>query len=250
MQDYAKRKPNQLSGGQQQRVALARALVVRPDVLLLDEPLSNLDAKLRLEMRHEIRRICKEGTSGGITTVYVTHDRSEALSMADQVAVMSMGKLAQLGSPRELYERPRSRFVAEFLGETNFITGEITAHYAGSLTISTPAGELGAINPHTLDDTSPRGSVTVSIRPEAMQIVRHNGVSSSSSSQPESRPATLQGRIAESTYLGDTAQHLVELKGGTIIRVTELHPGLSTTTGRGANVTLVVRPEDVVVLSE
>jgi len=248
MQDYAKRKPNQLSGGQQQRVALARALVVRPDVLLLDEPLSNLDAKLRLEMRHEIRRICKEGTAGGITTVYVTHDRAEALSMADQVAVMSMGKLAQLGSPRELYERPRSRFVAEFLGETNFIKGEITAHYAGSLTIKTPAGELGAINPHTRDDTSPRGNVTVSIRPEAMQIVRQNG--SLPSEQPESRPTTLEGHIAESTYLGDTAQHIVELKGGTHVRVTELHPGLNTTNRRGAPVILQVRPEDVVVLAE
>ena len=232
MQDYAKRKPNQLSGGQQQRVALARALVVRPDVLLLDEPLSNLDAKLRLEMRHEIRRICKEGSTsngGGITTVYVTHDRSEALSMADQVAVMSMGRLAQLGSPRELYERPRSRFVAQFHGETNFNPREI--------------------NPHTRDDTSPRGNVTVSIRPEAMQIVRHNNHAPAGNA-PESTPTTLEGRIAESTYLGDTAQHIVELKGGTTVRVTELHPGLNTTTRPGSNVTLMVRPEDVVVLSE
>ncbi len=253
MQDYAKRKPNQLSGGQQQRVALARALVVRPDVLLLDEPLSNLDAKLRLEMRHEIRRICKEGNTsgggGGITTVYVTHDRSEALSMADQVAVMSMGRLAQLGSPRELYERPRTRFVAEFLGETNFIPGEINAHFAGSLIIRTKAGDLGAINPHTRDDTSPRGNVTVSIRPEAMQIVRHNNHVATGLA-PESAPTTLEGRIAESTYLGDTAQHIVELKGGTTVRVTELHPGLNTTTRPGSNVTLMVRPEDVVVLAE
>ncbi|MBN8645680.1 MAG: ABC transporter ATP-binding protein, partial [Planctomycetes bacterium] len=122
MDPYAQRKPNQLSGGQQQRVALARALVVRPSVLLLDEPLSNLDAKLRLEMRHEIRRICKET---GITTVYVTHDQKEALSMADGIAVLDMGVIAQTGTPKGLYDRPGSRFVADFLGETNFIEATV-----------------------------------------------------------------------------------------------------------------------------
>ncbi len=124
MDQYAKRKPNQLSGGQQQRVALARALVIRPDVLLLDEPLSNLDAKLRLELRSEIRRICKES---GITTVYVTHDQKEALSMADRVAILRAGKLEQLGPPADLYKRPHSRFVAEFLGETNILEGTVVA---------------------------------------------------------------------------------------------------------------------------
>ena len=102
MQDYADRKPNSLSGGQQQRVALARALAVRPDCLLLDEPLSNLDAKLRLEMRAEIRRICK---SAGLTTIYVTHDQKEALSIADRIAVLNAGRLQQVGTPEELYHR-------------------------------------------------------------------------------------------------------------------------------------------------
>src|SRR5882724_5560459 len=111
MEPYASRKPNQLSGGQQQRVALARALAVQPDCLLLDEPLSNLDAKLRHEMRSEIRRICK---TAGFTTIYVTHDQKEALSVADRIAVMKSGKLAQVGTPSELYHTPKTAFVAEF----------------------------------------------------------------------------------------------------------------------------------------
>ena len=116
------RRIQQLSGGQQQRVALARALVIRPRCLLLDEPLSNLDAKLRMEMRSEIRRICKEF---GLTGIYVTHDRDEALSMADRLAIMDGGRLAQVGSPDEIYKNPASRMVAEFIGEANFIEGRV-----------------------------------------------------------------------------------------------------------------------------
>tara|TARA_A100001037_G_scaffold254540_1_gene239682 strand:- start:20 stop:763 length:744 start_codon:yes stop_codon:yes gene_type:complete len=122
MLSYAERKPNALSGGQQQRVALARALVVRPRCLLLDEPLSNLDAKLRLEMRTEIRRICKEFK---LTTIYVTHDQKEALSIADKMAVLDQGNVLQVGSPTEMYRRPLSRFVANFIGETNFLSGKV-----------------------------------------------------------------------------------------------------------------------------
>src|ERR1700760_1421177 len=112
MREYAGRKPNELSGGQQQRVALARALAVNPACLLLDEPLSNLDAKLRQEMRDEIRRICK---ASGATTIYVTHDQKEALSTADRIAVLKAGQLIQIGTPGELYHKPRSAFVADFL---------------------------------------------------------------------------------------------------------------------------------------
>ena len=118
MDRYATRNPNQLSGGQQQRIALARALVIEPDILLLDEPLSNLDAKLRLEMRHEIKRIHSEA---GITSVYVTHDQKEALSLADRAAVMRDGKIVQIGTPREIYNLPANKFVADFIGETNFV---------------------------------------------------------------------------------------------------------------------------------
>src|SRR5205823_4227957 len=112
MKEYGHRKPNELSGGQQQRVALARALAVKPACLLLDEPLSNLDAKLRLEMRAEIRRICK---SAGVTTVYVTHDQKEALSIADRIAVMRAGSIEQVGTPSDVYHRPASEFVRDFL---------------------------------------------------------------------------------------------------------------------------------------
>lgn len=137
------RRIQQLSGGQQQRVALARALVVRPRCLLLDEPLSNLDARLRLEMRVEIRRICKEF---GLTAVYVTHDQAEALSMADRLAVMVAGRLAQVGTPREVYRRPLDRRVAAFIGETNLLPARVLARDAGTgvAMAETPAGRLRA----------------------------------------------------------------------------------------------------------
>ncbi|HRQ72809.1 MAG TPA: ABC transporter ATP-binding protein, partial [Phycisphaerales bacterium] len=173
MGDYAKRRPTQLSGGQQQRVALARALVVRPDVLLLDEPLSNLDAKLRIELRAEIRRVCKQA---GLTTVYVTHDQKEALSMADRVAIMDAGRVVQLGAPADLYRRPRSRFVAEFLGETNFLEAEVLGVEGGLARLRTPAGELAAFiaddGPQAANDRpAPASHVTLSIRPEAIRLL-------------------------------------------------------------------------------
>jgi iron(III) transport system ATP-binding protein len=173
MQDLAKRKPNQLSGGQQQRVALARALVIRPDVLLLDEPLSNLDAKLRTELRSEIRRICKTGgnaqgaSPSPITTVYVTHDQKEALSMADRMAVLNKGRIVALGTPRDLYRNPPSTFVAAFLGETNFIPIEsiAKAQSPGLSSLTSPAGPL--VTSHTIP-SAPK--LTASIRPEAFHI--------------------------------------------------------------------------------
>ena len=140
MTEYAGRSPNQLSGGQQQRVALARALVIKPDVLLLDEPLSNLDAQLRLELREEIRRIHNELR---LTSIYVTHDQQEALSLADHVAVMREGCVEQVGTPQELYRAPRNKFVAGFLGEANFIEGTvIEIPDADHVAITTGAGRF------------------------------------------------------------------------------------------------------------
>ena len=165
---YAERKPNQLSGGQQQRVALARALVIRPRCLLLDEPLSNLDAKLRLEMRTEIRRVCKEFK---LTTVYVTHDQKEALSVSDRMAVLDGGHILQVGSPQEIYRRPARRTVAEFIGETNLIPGTLTASSQGRARIATAVGELDGVFGEAGASKAVGAAVTfVSIRPECWTI--------------------------------------------------------------------------------
>jgi iron(III) transport system ATP-binding protein len=229
MEEYASRRPNQLSGGQQQRVALARALVIRPDVLLLDEPLSNLDAKLRIDLRSEIRRICKES---GISTIYVTHDQKEALSMADRVAIISQGRLVQLGSPQELYRRPASRFVAEFLGETNLIGGRVS----GPAVIETAAGRVVT----SRADMPENSDVLCSVRPEAMRILepgRHNG-----------HETLLPGRVIEATYLGELAQYVVELAGGVKAKVASLNPGQDPGARIGQSVTVGVAADDVVVL--
>src|SRR5450432_1973436 len=142
MDAYAERRPNQLSGGQQQRVALARALVIRPRCLLLDEPLSNLDARLRLEMRSEIRRVCKEFK---LTTVYVTHDQKEALSVSDRMAVLDGGRILQVGTPQEVYRRPLRRSVADFIGETDFIAGRLVAAAGGRATVETAIGSFEGV---------------------------------------------------------------------------------------------------------
>jgi len=231
MDAYAARKPNQLSGGQQQRVALARALVIRPDVLLLDEPLSNLDARLRIELRSEIRRICKEA---GMTAIYVTHDQKEALSMADRVAIVSGGKVVQVGPPAELYRRPATRFVAEFLGETNFLPGTVIERTENGLLVKTGAAVLlaGTVSP-LLDPAAKE--VLLSIRPEALR--------------PASQPGdnTLDGRVVESVYLGETAQLDVELADGSRLRVATLNP--ATAGYQGQSLTLAASAEDVVAVA-
>jgi len=224
MEQYADRKPNQLSGGQQQRVALARAIVFRPRVLLLDEPLSNLDAKLRLEMRHEIRRICREL---GITTVYVTHDQDEALSLADHVVVMREGRIVQQGAPRELYERPRTRFLAEFLGETNFIPATVERSADGRASLRTLLGPLASAH---VGDRPAGAQVLLSVRTEAWSI---------DASGPVSLPCH------QSTYLGKLAQHELDASG-LRLRVTELNPPVANRAGE--TVRLSVDPSKVIVL--
>ena len=218
MEHLAHRKPNELSGGQQQRVALARSIVVEPDVLLLDEPLSNLDAKLRLEMRTEIRRIC---TTLGITTVYVTHDQKEALSIADRMAVLKNGHVQQIGSPQEVYNQPCSSFVASFIGETNFIE----AKSEGNL-LTTAVGLLESTHSSTSTD------VTVSIRPESFSL-----------NSPPSSPNTFSGTCIQSIYLGESAQHKFKTEGGNIIAVTEMNPKHRVEVGQ--TTTISVAPADV-----
>jgi ABC-type Fe3+/spermidine/putrescine transport system ATPase subunit len=180
LEGFAKRGIDQMSGGQQQRVSLARALVVRPKCLLLDEPLSNLDAQLRLEMRSEIRRIVKEND---LTGVYVTHDQAEALSMADRMAVMDQGVVVQVGPPEEIYRKPISSYVAGFIGETNLLKGRIDENNL----VNTATATLAA-TPSVTDWTpSPGEEVILSIRPEAVKIVN-------------ATQADLRGKIIERIY--------------------------------------------------
>jgi iron(III) transport system ATP-binding protein len=233
MSPYADRRPNQLSGGQQQRVALARALVIRPRCLLLDEPLSNLDAKLRLEMRTEIRRVCKEFN---LTTVYVTHDQKEALSISDRMAILEGGHILQVGTPREVYKRPTRKTVAHFIGETDFIPGKVTAIKGDQTTVETAIGVFDGI---LGDPTRPPvmgAAVSLSIRPECWELNReksdgHNWV---------------RGRIGEFVYLGEVAQYEL-IVGGTALKVFERNPRFVDSASRG-ELFATVAPEDVVVL--
>jgi len=232
------RRIQQLSGGQQQRVALARALVVRPRCLLLDEPLSNLDARLRLEMRAEIRRICK---AFGLTAIYVTHDQEEALSMADRLAVMDKGQLVQIGSPIEVYRDPVNRMVAEFIGETNFIPGRILGQHAesGAFEVETPAGALlarcrtGAPRPATGQ------RVSLSVRPEALRVTAASDVG----------PNRFIGRILDTTYLGSTVQYRLQIASGLNLKLTQMNP-LQILPVSGATVVAQAAPEDLVLLPE
>ena len=232
MESYADRKPNQLSGGQQQRVALARALVIRPRCLLLDEPLSNLDAKLRLEMRAEIRRVCKEFK---LTTVYVTHDQKEALSIADRMAILDGGRILQVGSPREVYQRPVSRTVANFIGETDFLPGKVLRLSGGSVTVETAVGKLEGVSGDPAHPPAVGDEVTVSIRPECWELGREPGMRN-----------VVKGRIGECVYLGEVAQYEF-ITGGTKLKIFERNPRYIDGASRG-ELYATVEPEDVVVL--
>jgi iron(III) transport system ATP-binding protein len=230
MGQYARRKPNQLSGGQQQRVALARALVIRPQCLLLDEPLSNLDAKLRLEMRGEIRRLCKEA---GLTGIYVTHDQKEALSIADRMAVMFDGRIGQVGTPRELYCRPANAATADFLGETNFLEATVQAADGERRVLTTAIGPLHAM----ADADAPRsGPCTVSIRPEAVSIGAAPGATNG-----------LTARVAECVYLGDALQ-LTLTVGAVRLRATMVEQAGRAELQPGHEITCSIDPHDVVLL--
>jgi len=233
MEQYADRKPNQLSGGQQQRVALARALVIRPRCLLLDEPLSNLDAKLRLEMRAEIRRVCKEFR---LTTVYVTHDQKEALSIADRMAILDGGRILQVGTPREVYQRPNCRTVANFIGETDFLPGKVLGRDGGHLTVETAVGIFAGRPGDPAQPPAPGDAVTVSIRPECWELHR--------APQPSN---AVRGRIGECVYLGDVAQYEF-ITGDTKLKIFERNPRFVDGADRG-ELYAAVAPDDVVILT-
>ncbi len=234
MADRADARPNQLSGGQQQRIALARALVVEPRCLLLDEPLSNLDAKLRLEMRTEIRRICKQA---GLTSVYVTHDQKEALSIADRIAVLRDGRVMQVGTPLEIYRRPASVFVAEFIGEANVLRGVCRTGGPGAPRIATSAGDwVPSALPSGVREGDP---ATLCLRPEALRLDR----------PPDGCPNVFRGHLMHSVYLGEVAQHQLHLDGAddrTALQVFELNPR-RVARDAPAEVRVWAAPEDLAV---
>ena len=201
--ELAPRYPHELSGGQQQRVALARALVVEPETLLLDEPLSNLDANLREEMRFEIRRLHDEFK---YTTVYVTHDQAEAMTTADTIMVMNKGRAEQIGSPADIYQRPASEFVARFIGGTNILRGaKIGADLVdcGAVVLRCGEGEF-----------APSGATAVSVRPHDIALSALNGVGATRASR-----ATPRAGSSAQTYLGTHRDYLVALNDGQSVRV-------------------------------
>ena len=233
LEHASQRKINELSGGQQQRVALARAMVVRPTCLLLDEPLSNLDAKLRLEMRAEIRRICRQH---GLTAVYVTHDQQEALSVADRIAILHAGKILQTGTPVEIYRKPRNRMVAEFIGEANMLDARITGRNE-FVDLDVDGIHLCAANSSDYDGGEIGSTIRVCLRPEVIQIV------------DEKSPAqSWIAKLTETVYLGPIAQHRFAC-GKIILKVAEANPRPAQF-HIGSDYLLSVVPEDVILLPE
>ena len=238
--DLAERHSTKLSGGQQQRLALARALVMEPALLLLDEPLSNLDAKLREKMRFELKRLQRELK---ITTVYVTHDQSEALALSRQIAVMNEGHILQIGTPRDIYERPSSQFVADFVGNTNFLEGTVRAANSSNAGSGGPAEaghyvcistEIGELTVQTVLDLRADERVALSIRPEDVEL-------------SETRPFgdnVWEGRVDQKVFLGEAVDFQVKVGPRTLL--SRRHPTLRTKVGDAIYVQL--NPEKCIAL--
>lgn len=222
------RAPNQLSGGQQQRVALARALIMEPKVLLMDEPLSNLDAKLRVQMRTEIRRIQQQL---GITSVYVTHDQIEAMTLSDRIVVMNEGVIEQIGSPTDVYRHPSTHFVADFIGRANFVSGVVRGVEEGAVVVEAlerrlNLGELATAVQEGAD-------VTMVIRPEMIKLVEEGG--------------TVQGIVRRASYLGDMVDYDVEVDGH-LLTVVETDPTHMVIHPEGSTVELAFYEECIHLL--
>lgn len=229
-----RRRPSQLSGGQQQRVALARTLVIQPRVLLLDEPLSNLDAKLRAEMRLELLKLQRDL---GITTIYVTHDQEEALALSTRIAVMESGRIVQEGSPREIYEEPRDRFVAEFVGKSNLFLGTITRAADALIEVRTDNGlQIRAAFSVGSARAQQGETVLLNVRPEAVELKRpHEGTSEMN---------RLSGRVTALAYQGSSVEYEIEVLGRAL-KAHIVHPKGSPLFQPGEEVDLVFAPDNV-----
>ncbi len=221
--ELARRSPDQLSGGQQQRVALARAIVMEPRLLLFDEPLSNLDAKLREQMRIEIRQLQQRL---GITSVYVTHDQAEAMSISDRIVVMNHGRIEQVGPPLELYARPRNRFVAAFIGDVNFLSGEVVAPgRVRVLTETFPVTDMP-------DSLRPGQAVTLTLRPESVELL----------DDPRAPQSHFPGEVSRVTFLGGMVEYEVRTQGLGSLVVHASNPILRGVHRRGDAVGLHIPP--------
>ena len=226
---YRDRMPSQLSGGQQQRVALARALAIEPDVLLMDEPLSNLDAKLRVEMRQAIREIQQQV---GITTVYVTHDQEEAMAVSDRIAVFNAGVIQQIGTPRELYQRPANRFVATFIGRSNLFSGTVEETGAGKVLVFPDGCRVPMDN---LKDSA-SGRVLISVRPEEFTAADDG--------------AGLSAEIKSITFLGQSTHYFVKMDSGEDVDVIQESRVGASQLACGDRIALSVRSDKINVFSE
>ncbi|MBN1828737.1 MAG: ABC transporter ATP-binding protein [Deltaproteobacteria bacterium] len=227
------RAPSQLSGGQQQRVALARALVILPQILLMDEPLSNLDAKLRVSMREEIRRIQQEL---GITTIYVTHDQEEAMAVSDRIAILNRGRLEQVGSPTEIYFRPASRFAAEFMGSSNIIELAVVGYDAAASLIT---AEAGGQRMQVHGERPTGGLIALSVRPEWIRVL---------SEPPAGEANILSGTVLSSTFLGSMVRYRVAGPGGAPIGIEVHNPDENCIRSNGETLFYQISPEKPVVL--
>ncbi len=237
---FIQRPSTQLSGGQQQRLALARAFTREPDLLLLDEPLSNLDAQLREQMRSELKRLQKET---GVTAIYVTHDQSEALAISDRIAVMNEGKIVQLGRPKDIYNRPTSEFVANFIGRTNLIHGDLAQNIGveGVASVATPLGALRCFFPAAM---AARKRLAIVVRPEHIRIRKAGGAPEHESDN------RIAGKLKGETYLGEIVEYLVDVPGASgskefLVRTPFVQP-----IGPGDAVTLSFAPERTIALIE
>ena len=213
----ADREATKLSGGQQQRLALARALVMEPQLLLLDEPLSNLDAKLREKMRFELKRLQRELK---ITTVYVTHDQAEALALSHEIAVMSEGRIKQVGSPRDIYERPQTAFVADFVGSTNFLDGAVVGPDGGDGRYRVRT-EIGDVSVHANEALRADDKVLVSVRPEDVGLTE---------AKPQAATNVWQATVDQKVFLGEVVDFQVKL--GNRALLSRQHPSLRTPIGQ------------------